>query len=86
MSRRLLAICWDMPPLSGPRAIQVSRLLKHLVPLGWESSVVSFGPRSGRYNQDRELASRCGAKGVTSCRYPLSKSDWCRVAWRVLPP
>ena len=46
MSRRLLAISWDMPPLSGPRAVQVSRTLKHLVPLGWESSVVCFGPRS----------------------------------------
>jgi len=32
---RLLAICWDMPPLSGPRAVQVSRTVKHLVPLGW---------------------------------------------------
>ena len=35
-----------MPPLSGPRAVQVSRTLKHLVPLGWESTVVCFGPRS----------------------------------------
>ena len=30
MTRRLLAISWDMPPLSGPRAVQVSRLLKQL--------------------------------------------------------
>ncbi len=54
--KRLLAISWDMPPLSGPRAVQVSRTLKQLVPLGWESSVVCFGPRSPRYNQDPELA------------------------------
>ena len=56
MSRRLLAVSWDMPPLSGPRAVQVSRTLKHLVPLGWKSWVVAFGPRSNRYNQDHELA------------------------------
>ena len=71
MNRRLLAISWDMPPLSGPRAVQVSRTLKHLVPIGWESSVVCFGPRSGRYNQDRELASRLQAPdGVTLVPVP----------------
>jgi glycosyltransferase involved in cell wall biosynthesis len=88
MSRRLLAISWDMPPLSGPRAVQVSRLLKHLVPLGWESWVVSFGPRSGRYNQDRELASRLRApEGVTLVPVPsLEERLLCRMLWRVLPP
>ena len=88
MSRRLLAIGWDMPPLSGPRAVQVSRLVKHLVPLGWESWVVSFGPRSDRYNQDRELASRLRAPdGVTLVPVPsLEERLVCRMLWRVLPP
>ena len=88
MSRRLLAISWDMPPLSGPRAVQVSRTLKHLVPLGWDSWVVAFGPRSGRYNQDRELASRLRAPaGVTLVPvHSLEERLVCRVVWRVLPP
>ncbi len=88
MSRRLLAISWDMPPLSGPRAVQVSRTLKHLVPLGWESSVVCFGPRSGRYNQDPELASRLRAPdGVTLVPVPsLEERLVFRALWRVLPP
>ena len=88
MSRRLLAISWDMPPLSGPRAVQVSRTLKHLVPIGWESSVVCFGPRSRRYNQDRELASRLQAPdGVTLVPVPsLEERLLFRALWRVLPP
>jgi glycosyltransferase involved in cell wall biosynthesis len=88
MSRRLLAISWDMPPLSGPRAVQVSRTLKHLVPLGWESWVVCFEPRSGRYNQDRELASRLRAPaGVTLVPVrSLEERLMFRTLWRVLPP
>jgi glycosyltransferase involved in cell wall biosynthesis len=86
--KRLLAICWDMPPLSGPRAVQVSRTLKHLVPLGWESCVVCFGPRSGRYNQDPELASQLSApEGVTLVRVPsLEERFFFRALWRVIPP
>jgi glycosyltransferase involved in cell wall biosynthesis len=77
-----------MPPLSGPRAVQVSRTLKHLVPLGWESWVVSFGPRSDRYNQDRELAARLrAAEGVTHVPvHSLEERLVCRALWRVLPP
>ena len=88
MNRRLLAISWDMPPLSGPRAVQVSRTLKHLVPIGWESSVVCFGPRSRRYNQDRELASQLQASaGVTLVPVPsLEERLLFRALWRVLPP
>jgi len=88
MSRRLLAISWDMPPMSGPRAVQVSRALKHIVPLGWESWVVCFGPRSGRYNQDRELAARLQAPvGVTLVPVrSLEERLAFRTLWRVLPP
>ena len=88
MRRRVLAISWEMPPLSGPRAVQVSRTLKHLVPLGWESSVVCFGPRSGRYNQDRQLASQLRATdGVTLV--PVASAEerlFFRALWRVAPP
>jgi glycosyltransferase involved in cell wall biosynthesis len=85
---RLLAVSWDMPPLSGPRAVQVSRTLKHLVPLGWESTVVCFGPRSNRYNQDIDLASRLRApSGVRLVPVPsLEERALFRSAWRICPP
>jgi glycosyltransferase involved in cell wall biosynthesis len=87
-AKRLLAICWDMPPLSGPRALQVSRSLKHLVPLGWESSVVCFGPRSSRYNQDADLAERLRTPdGVTLVPVPsLEERAPFRALWRIVPP
>jgi glycosyltransferase involved in cell wall biosynthesis len=77
-----------MPPLSGPRAVQVSRTLKHLVPLGWESSVVCFGPRSSRYNQDGDLAARLRAPtGVTLVPVPsLEERTFFRGLWRAVPP
>jgi glycosyltransferase involved in cell wall biosynthesis len=86
--KRLLAINWEMPPLAGPRAVQVSRTLKHLVPLGWESWVVCFGPRSDRYNQDRALASRlCAPAGVTLVPVPsLEERFFFRALWRLVPP
>ena len=88
MTRRLLAISWEMPPLSGPRAVQVSRLLARLVPLGWESSVVCFGPRSTRYNQDEDLAARLRAPhGVTLVPVPsLEERLFFRALWRIVPP
>jgi glycosyltransferase involved in cell wall biosynthesis len=77
-----------MPPLSGPRAVQVSRTLKHLVPLGWESSVVCFGPLSRRYNQDPDLAARLRAPaGVTLEQVPsLEERLFFRALWRICPP
>jgi glycosyltransferase involved in cell wall biosynthesis len=87
-AKRLLAICWDMPPLSGPRAVQVSRSLKHLVPLGWESSVICFGPRSARYSQDADLAERLRTpEAVTLVPVPsLEERAPFRALWRVVPP
>lgn len=88
MSRRLLVISWDMPPLSGPRAVQVSRTLKQLVPLGWESWVVCFSARSARYNQDEELAAKLRAPhGVTLVPVrSLEERLPIRLLWRVIPP
>ena len=88
MSGRILAICWDMPPLSGPRAVQVSRLLKHLVALGWDSAVVCFAPRSGRYNQDDDLARRLQAPAgvrLVHVRSPEERVVF-RALWRIVPP
>ena len=86
-AKRLLAISWDMPPLSGPRAVQVSRTLNQLVPLGWESSVVCFGPRSNRYNQDEALAARLQARGVTLIPVPSLEERFAfRALWHLVPP
>src|SRR5438874_5226174 len=85
-ARRLLAISWDMPPLSGPRAVQVSRTLNQLVSLGWESSVICFGPRSNRYNQDHALARRLEATGVTLVPvHSLEERFMVRGLWRLVP-
>ncbi len=45
--RRLLAVSWEMPPMYGPRAIQVSRVLGALGPLGWRTSAICLAPRRG---------------------------------------
>jgi len=39
--KRLLALAWCLPPLILPRSIQVSRTLKALRALGWESDAVT---------------------------------------------
>ena len=54
--KRLLAVCWEMPPLSGPRAVQVTRTLAALAEYGWQSQVICFGPRSDRYQQDYHVS------------------------------
>jgi glycosyltransferase involved in cell wall biosynthesis len=83
--KRLLAISWEMPPLSGPRAMQVSRTLRHLVPLGWASTVICFGPRSDRYNQDFVTNLEPGAIEVIRVASP---EEWLvfRGLWRLVPP
>ena len=86
--KRLLAISWEMPPLSGPRAVQVTRLLRHLVPLGWASTVVCFGPRSNRYNQDYTVDPTEGTGGAIELVRVPSPEEWLffRALWRVCPP
>jgi glycosyltransferase involved in cell wall biosynthesis len=37
----MLAVCWAMPPLLLPRAIQVSRLLRELRQSGWDTTVIT---------------------------------------------
>jgi glycosyltransferase involved in cell wall biosynthesis len=87
-AQRLLVINWDMPPMSGPRAVQVSRTLKHLVPLGWESVVVCFGARSTRYFPDPDLARRLDpGPSVRIVRVASAEERVvCRALWRACPP
>jgi glycosyltransferase involved in cell wall biosynthesis len=86
--KRLLAISWEMPPLSGPRAVQVTRLLRYLVPLGWASTVICFGPRSNRYNQDYVIDPASGTdEAIELVRVPSpEESLLVRALWRVCPP
>jgi glycosyltransferase involved in cell wall biosynthesis len=85
--RRLLAISWDMPPQSGPRAVQVSRTLRELVPLGWHSDVVCFDSWSGRYHPDAGLEARLRLPPeVNRIRVrSLEERLPFRVLWRVCP-
>lgn len=77
-----------MPPLSGPRAVQVTRTLTALGALGWNSRVVCFGPQSGRYQQDYGIPVEDSSNG-TVIRLPVpSPEEWLffRALWRLCPP
>lgn len=86
--RRLLAISWDMPPQSGPRAIQVSRTLRELVAHGWHSDVVCFDSWSGRYFPDAALAARLELPPeVRRIAVRSLEERWLvRALWRACPP
>ena len=86
--KQLLAISWEMPPLSGPRAVQVTRTLSALADFGWQSRVVCFGPRSERYQQDY-LVPVEQLSGGAVMRLPVaSPEEWLlvRALWRLCPP
>ena len=86
--KQLLAISWEMPPLSGPRAVQVTRSLCHLAALGWHSRVVCFGARSSRYQQDYTMSPEVESGGAVRLIKVPSPEEWLlvRVLWRVCPP
>lgn len=86
--RELLVISWEMPPLSGPRAVQVTRTLRELALRGWRSRVICFGPRSRRYNQDFHVALEDETAGAVR-RLPVTSPEerfFFRALWRVCPP
>jgi glycosyltransferase involved in cell wall biosynthesis len=86
--KQLLAVSWEMPPLSGPRAVQVTRTLAALPEFGWRSSVICFGPRSNRYQQDHHVSLEELSGGHAS-RIPVaSPEEWLifRALWRLAPP
>ena len=85
--KSLLAISWEMPPLSGPRAVQVTRTLVALAGLGWRSRVICFGARSQRYQQDFD-ASLEQLSGGLAFQLPVpSPEEWLffRALWRLAP-
>lgn len=86
--KRLLAISWEMPPLSGPRAVQVTRTLTALAEFGWRSRTVCFSPRSDRYQQDHRVSLEQLSGGAASLIPVPSPEEWLvfRGLWRVAPP
>jgi hypothetical protein len=85
--KRLLAISWEMPPLSGPRAVQVTRTLVALAGLGWQSRVICFGAQSQRYQQDYDVSLEQLSGGAASRLPVASPEEWLffRALWRVAP-
>ena len=77
-----------MPPLSGPRAVQVTRTLSALGDLGWRSRVVCFGPRSARYQQDYRVPVEQLSNGAVTRLPVASPEEWflVRALWRLCPP
>lgn len=86
--KQLLAISWEMPPLSGPRAVQVTRTLSALGELGWQSRVICFGPRSDRYQQDYRVPVEQLSRGAVTRLPVASPEEWflVRALWRLYPP
>lgn len=77
-----------MPPLSGPRAVQVTRTLAALTEFGWRSRTVCFSPRSDRYQQDHRVSLEQVSGGAASVIPVPSPEEWLifRGLWRVAPP
>lgn len=77
-----------MPPLSGPRAVQVTRTLAALPEFGWRSRTVCFGPRSERYQQDHRVSLDELSGGAASLIPVASPEEWLlfRALWRLAPP
>ena len=77
-----------MPPLSGPRAVQVTRTLSALGALGWQSRVVCFGPNSDRYQQDYRIPVEQLSQGAVARLPVASPEEWLlvRALWRLFPP
>lgn len=85
--KNLLAISWEMPPLSGPRAVQVTRTLVSLATFGWNSRVICFDAASDRYQQDHRVSVETLSGGAVT-RLPVrSPEEWLvfRALWRVCP-
>ena len=83
--KRLLAVSWEMPPMYGPRATQVSRVLGQLAGMGWRPAAVCLAPRPGGRHWFNGIASDAPA-GVELVRVP-SPEEWLavRAVWRVVP-
>src|SRR5262245_36750338 len=73
-----------MPPMYGPRAIQVSRALAALAPLGWRTTAICLAPRRGGPHWFEGAIEP--PKDVELVRVP-SPEEWMpvRIGWRLAP-
>jgi glycosyltransferase involved in cell wall biosynthesis len=83
--KHLLAVSWEMPPMYGPRATQVSRVLAELPALGWRPTAICLAPRRGGPHW-LNGASPEATPGVELVRVP-SPEEWLpvRALWRIAP-
>jgi hypothetical protein len=84
--KRLLAVSWEMPPMYGPRATQVSRVLGQLAGLGWRPTTICLAPRRNGPHWFNGVAPD-PPPGVDLVRVP-SPEEWVavRAARRMAPP
>jgi hypothetical protein len=82
--KRLLAVSWEMPPMYGPRATQVSRVLSELPGLGWRPTVVCLAPRPNGPHVFSEGS--VNMPGVDLVRVPsFQESFMVRASFRLAP-
>ena len=84
--KRLLAVSWEMPPMYGPRATQVSRALGELAGLGWRPTAVCLAPAAGwsALARTAPASNRRRASSWCACRRPKNGLA-VRAAWRLAP-
>jgi len=83
--KRLLAVSWEMPPMYGPRGVQVSRTLGQLAVRGWRPLAVCLAPRPGGAHWPTGVPVD-SPPGVELVRVQ-SPEEWLavRAAWRIIP-
>jgi glycosyltransferase involved in cell wall biosynthesis len=84
--KRLLAVSWEMPPMYGPRAVQVSRSIDALAALGWSVTVVTMAPARGGPHWPEGVEPSKRAPSVDMERVP-SPEEWfaVRAMGRLVP-
>jgi len=82
--KRLLAISWEMPPMYGPRAVQVSRVLNELHANGWPATVVCMDPKPGGPHWFDGAGT--SPPNLRLVRVPSPQESFAvRALWRMLP-
>jgi hypothetical protein len=78
--KRLMAVSWEMSPMYGPRAAQVSATLSELAARGWSPTVVCLAPRRGGPHWPDGPVSE-PPSGVELIRIPSPEES---LAWRII--
>jgi glycosyltransferase involved in cell wall biosynthesis len=84
--KRILAVSWDMPPMYGPRASQVSRTVNAFAGRGWQVTVIAMAPRRGGPNWPDGRDAETPAPGVELRRVASPEDSLAvRALWRLAP-